>query len=154
MSRSATALWRISPALVAALAEHLGEPLDSYVNGSQTWLTERGPGDITLEWRLHPAPAYTPPTDGSHYELWEHTVADPDAVPRVWDGLECFPAYGDDLEPAPLARAATELIGFAPDACGLVDHEAVGRAWEKSKGTTSLTDALFAQLGNIPGEAG
>ena len=44
----------------------------------------------------------------------------------LWDGLECFAAYGDDLEPAPLAQAATAAIERPPDAVGLVDHERIG----------------------------
>ncbi len=64
----------------------------------------------------------------------------------LWDGLECFAAYGDDLEPAPLASAATNALGRAPDAAGLVDHEAIGTAWEQAKRTTSLVEMVFAAL--------
>src|SRR5688500_7847621 len=32
-----TCVWRISPALVIALDERFGEPVDAYVNGSQVW---------------------------------------------------------------------------------------------------------------------
>ena len=42
--RTATAVWRLSPELVAALDAQLGPPVDGYVNGTQTWLTDRGPG--------------------------------------------------------------------------------------------------------------
>ena len=119
MSRTATCVWRVDAALVLALDEHLGPPVDSYLNGSQTWITDDGPGGIGLEWRLHPVAGYRLPRDLSHYDLWEQIVgalsagADPDALtlgsePRtlrsVWDGLECYAAYGDDLEPAPLVQ--------------------------------------------------
>ncbi|MDQ1477906.1 MAG: hypothetical protein QOE62_3135, partial [Actinomycetota bacterium] len=50
MPRVATTVWTISPELVLALDAQLGFPVDSYVNGSQTWLVEEG--DLTLEWRL------------------------------------------------------------------------------------------------------
>ena len=43
MPRVATTVWTISPELVLALDEQLGLPVDSYVNGSQTWLVEDGP---------------------------------------------------------------------------------------------------------------
>jgi hypothetical protein len=64
----------------------------------------------------------------------------------VWDGLECFAAYGDDLEPAPLAQAATAAIERPPDAVGLVDHERIGTAWEDARGTTSIVEMVFAEL--------
>jgi hypothetical protein len=161
MSRTATCIWRVDAELVLALDEHLGPPVDSYVNGSQTWITDDGPGDVGLEWRLHPVAGYRRPGDLSHYDLWEQVVGalsagvDPDALslgaePRtlrsLWDGLECYAAYGDDLEPAPLAQAATAALGRAPDAAGLVDHEAIGAAWEQAKGTTSIVEMVFAQL--------
>ena len=69
--RVATSVWTIGPELVLALDEHLGPPVDSYVNGSQTWLTE---GAITLEWRLHPVSGYDVPGGLSHYDVWETVV--------------------------------------------------------------------------------
>jgi hypothetical protein len=161
MSRSATCVWRVDAGLVLALDEHLGPPVDSYVNGSQTWITDEGPGGIGLEWRLHPVAGYRLPRDLSHYDLWEQVVgalsagADPDALTlgseartlrSVWDGLECFAAYGDDVEPSPLAQAATDALGRAPDAAGLVDHDAIGTAWEHAKGATSIVEMVFAEL--------
>ena len=44
MPRTATCVWRADAALVLALDEHLGPPVDSYLNGSQTWITDDGPG--------------------------------------------------------------------------------------------------------------
>src|SRR5215211_3757181 len=73
--RTASAVWRSSPELVLALDEQLGPPVDSYVNGSQTWLLDNGPGGVALEWRLHPVASYRPPTELSHYDLWERVVA-------------------------------------------------------------------------------
>ena len=49
-----TCVWLARPEVVVALDSRFGEPVDSYVNGSQVWLREDGPGGITLEWRLHP----------------------------------------------------------------------------------------------------
>jgi len=161
MSRTATCIWRVDAELVLALDDHLGPPVDSYLNGSQTWITNDGPGGVELEWRLHPVAGYRLPRDLSHYDLWEQVVAaltvagDPDSLslgaePRtlrsLWDGLECFAAYGDDLEPSPLAQAATAALGRAPDASGLVDHEAIGTAWEHAKGATSIVEMVFAEL--------
>lgn len=162
MSRTATCVWRVDPALVLALDERLGPPVDSYLNGSQTWLVEAGPGDVALEFRLHPVAGYRIPTGMSHYDLWEQVVAAlsaDDAAPEslhlgeetrglssLWDGLECFTAYGDEVEPAPLAGAAGEALGRAPDASGLVDHTRIGNEWERSQGAVSIVDMLFAEL--------
>jgi hypothetical protein len=159
--RTATAVWRASPELLLALDERFGPPVDSYVNGSQTWLRDNGPGGVTLEWRLHPVAAYRPPAALSHYELWERVVAqlraggDPGALAlgeerrafeSLWEGLEAFAAYGDDLEPATLAQAATAAIGRPPDATGLVDHERIGDAWERARGGVSIVSLLLEEL--------
>lgn len=153
---TATAVWRIRAELVATLARRLGEPLDSYVNGTQTWLTPDGPRECTLEWRLHPVASYRPPVGLSHYDLWEQVVAqlpgpfrlgeNTRELSELWDGLECFPTDGDELEPAPLAAAVTDTLGIAPDASGLVDHERIGAEWERARGAISLVDTLFAAL--------
>ena len=157
----ATTVWEIGAGLVQALDERLGPPVDSYVNGSQTWFTEADSGAV-LEWRLHPTAGYRLPEGLSHYDVWETVVgqlaagAGPEALTlgsetrplaRLWDGLECFPAHGDDLEPATLAAAATAALGLAPDAAGLVDHERIGDAWERSRGGVSIVALLLEQLG-------
>jgi hypothetical protein len=156
-----TAVWRVAPTLVTALDEKLGPPVDGYVNGTQTWLSDHGPGGATLEWRLHPVAGYQPPDGSGPYDLWDEVVgalaagADPEALPlgndrraltTLWDGLECFPAYGDDMEPATLARATTEALGVAPDSSGLVDHHRIGEAWEQAEGRVSLTQMLLDEL--------
>jgi hypothetical protein len=161
--RVASTVWRVSPELVLALDEQLGPPVDSYVNGTQTWLTDNGPNREALEWRLHPVARYRQPAGLSHYDLWEQVVSqlsrggDPDrlelgdearSLRTLWDGLECFAAYGDDLEPAPLAAAAGDALGRPPDAAGLVDHTAIGDAWERSKGAASIVGLLSEQLAN------
>jgi hypothetical protein len=159
--RTASAVWRASPDLVLALADRFGQPADSYVNGTQTWLLDNGPGGVTLEWRLHPVAAYRPPAALSHYELWEQVVGqlraggDPGAlvlgderraVGSLWEGLEAFAAYGDEIEPATLAQAATAALGRLPDAAGLVDHERVGDAWERARGGVSIVGLLLEEL--------
>ena len=169
MSRTATCVWRVDAGLVLALDEHLGPPVDSYLNGSQTWITDDGPGGIALEWRLHPVAGYQIPRDLSHYDLWEQVIGalsagtDPDSLTlgteartlrSLWDGLECFAAYGDDLEPAPLAQAATTALDRGPDAVGLVDHESIGAAWEQAKGATSIVEMVFAELKSSSRKAG
>jgi hypothetical protein len=143
-------VWRIRPELVLALAEQLGEPVDRYVNGSHTWFTETL-GGVALEWRLHPVAGYVTPKGLTHNDVWdavvESLIGQGQRRPEdVWDGLECFAAYGDDIEPGPLATAATKELGLSPDAAGLVDHESVGDQWERTKGAVSIVTLLLAQL--------
>jgi hypothetical protein len=148
-----TCVWRISPELVVALDERFGEPTDAYVNGSQVWLRDDGPGGVTLEWRLHPVPGYTRPPAVATMEVFptvalavargEEPVRPPEAL---WEGLEAFPAYGDECEPAPLAAAAVAALGIPPDASGLADHERIADDWERTRGATSIVHALLDQL--------
>ena len=159
--RAPSAVWLVTPALLLALDERLGPPVDSYVNGSQVWLTDDGPGGIGLEWRLHPAPGYSTPAGLSHYDVWETVVAalsagaDPTsltlgsevrALGEMWGGLECYPAHGEEVEPAPLSSAATAALGVPPERAGLVDHDAVGDEWERSGRETSIVALLLSQL--------
>ncbi|HUI47678.1 MAG TPA: hypothetical protein VL119_03205 [Acidimicrobiia bacterium] len=170
MELTPTAVWKLSSQLILALDEHLGPPVDSYVNGSQTWLvgdesSDTGPGrsdgSITLEFRLHPVSGYRTPAGCSHYDIWETIVAqlsqgiDAQALrlgtevrplAGLWDGLESFPAYGDEIEPAQLARLVTAALTIAPDRTGLVDHEAIGDAWERANGRVSIVALLIDQL--------
>ena len=148
-----TAVWRTTPELIVALDERFGEPVDAYVNGSQVWLRDDGPGGIALEWRLHPVANYRRPASLGTYDVFEATAlalatgAEPPApLAELWDGLEAFAAYGDEVEPAPLAAACLDALGLAPDASGLVDHDRIGDAWEHSGRSISVVDALFAQL--------
>jgi hypothetical protein len=151
--RTSSCVWRITAELVVALDDRFGEPLDAYVNGSQVWLRDDGPGDITLEWRLHPVASFTRPAGVGTYELFE-TVAlaietgnePPAPAERLWDGLEAFPAYGDQVDARQLAAAATDALGIPPAACGLVNHTPIADEWERSGRRTSIIDALLQQL--------
>jgi len=151
--RVPTCVWRISAALVVALDGRFGEPLDAYVNGSQVWVRDDGPGEICLEWRLHPVARFRRPSGVATDEVFSAVAlavaqgGAPPAAPRsLWDGLEAFPAYGDDAEPALLAGAAAAALGLVPDAFGLADHSVIGDAWEASAGGVSIIDALLDQL--------
>ncbi len=148
-----TCVWLATPELIVALDDRFGEPVDAYVNGSQVWLRDDGPGGIPIEWRLHPVAGYQRPSAIGVYEIFAGTAlafatgADPPApLDQLWDGLEAFPAYGDDIEPAPLVAATSTVIGIRPDASGLVDHTAIGDEWERNKGNTSIIAGLLDQL--------
>ena len=70
----------------------------------------------------------------------------PAPLDQLWEGLEAFAAYDDEIEPAVLAAAVTEAVGIPPDAAGLVDHGPIGDEWERSKGKTSIIEGLLTQL--------
>jgi hypothetical protein len=149
----AAALWRVTDELLLALDERFGEPVDAYLNGAQVWLRDDGPGGEVLEWRLHPVASFRRPADVDAHELLATVVyalrtdsAPPGPIDTLWEGLEAFPAYGDELEPAPLVAACTAVLGVAPDAYGVVDHDRVGDEWERSSGRTSIVAGLRAQL--------
>ena len=148
-----TCVWRISADLVVALDGRFGEPVDAYVNGSQVWLRDDGPGGVTLEWRLHPGAGYRRPDGVDTYAVFPDTALalatdgdPPAALEQLWDGLEAFPAYGDEVEPATLAAACSEALGLPPDAAGLVDHQSIADEWERTAGKVSIVAALLAQL--------
>jgi hypothetical protein len=75
--RVASCVWLISGELVLALDEHLGEPLDTYVNGSQVWLRDDetlGTSAVGIEWRLHPVAGYRRPAGSTTEEVFAATV--------------------------------------------------------------------------------
>jgi hypothetical protein len=151
--RIATAVWRATPELVIRLDERFGEPLDAYVNGSQVWLRDDGPNGMPLEWRLHPVAEYRRPTGTGTYEVFSDTAlalaegrTPPAPLSDLWEGLEVFAAYGDEIEPHPLVVAAVAAIGIEPDGAGLVDHDHIGDEWERTGGAVSIIEMLIAQL--------
>ena len=148
-----TCVWRVTPQLVCRLDDAFGPPLDTYVNGSQVWLREDGPGEVVIEWRLHPVAGYRRPKGVATEEVFELAAsalatgaAPPAPLEQLWDGLEAFAAYGDEVEPAGLANACAAALGATPDAAGLVDHDRLGDEWERTGGAISITDALLAEL--------
>jgi hypothetical protein len=148
-----TCVWRISDDLIVALEQRFGEPTDAYVNGSQVWIIDNGPADVALEWRLHPVAGYQRPSGVETDDVFPATAlalqsgdVPPADLGLLWDGLEAFAAFGDEVEPAPLAAAVTTALGLTPDASGLVDHEAIADEWERSRGGVSIIDRLLAAL--------
>ena len=149
-----TCVWRTTPELVVTLDDRFGEPVDAYVNGSQVWLRDDGPGGVTLEWRLHPVPGFERPPGTTTYDLFPSVALaiaqgrEPVVpVEALWEGLEVFAAYEDELEPATLATAAADALGLQPDAAGLADHQRIGDDWERSGRRISIVGALLDQLG-------
>jgi hypothetical protein len=148
-------VWRATPELIVALDGRFGEPVDTYVNGSQVWIRDDGPDGTLLEWRLHPVAGYHRPAGMATEEVFSSTAlalgtgAVP-AVPleRLWDGLEAFAALPDtDVPPLALAAAVVGSLGIEPDAVGFVDHQRLGDEWERTAGRVSVTSGLLDQLG-------
>jgi hypothetical protein len=151
----ASCVWRADAALVVALDARFGEPVDTYVNGSQVWIRDDGPGGAVLEWRLHPVAGYRRPAGTATEEVFADAALafgtgrpPPAPIEALWDGLEVFAASPDDhLDPLALAAAAVASVGIEPDAVGLVDHQVIGDEWERRAGAVSVTAGLLAQLG-------
>jgi hypothetical protein len=151
------AVWRARTELILALDDRFGDPLDAYVNGSQVWIREDGPEGVTLEWRLHPVPDYRRPDRTGTYDVFTSTAlalalgeTPPAPLRALWDGLEAFPAYDDEVEPGALVSAATASLGLDPDASGLVDHRSIADDWERTRGGISIVGRLLEQLGAPP----
>ena len=149
-----TCVWKASPELLLTLDDRFGEPVDTYVNGSQVWLRDDGPAGEAIEWRLHPVAGYRRPDGLTTEEVFDVVTAalatgedPPVPLDRLWEGLEAFAAYDDELEPAILAAACSASLGVPPDAAGLADHDLIGDQWEQSRGATSIVAALLEQLG-------
>jgi hypothetical protein len=159
-----SAVWRVTPALLERLDERLGPPLDAYVRGWQVWLEPHGPRGETLEWRLHPPAGFRLPRGIDHNDLFdlvlqglvavENPATDPlplgqerRTLATIWEVLEVFPAYGDDIAAEQLAASAAGVLGgYPPDAAGLADHDRLGDLWKGKRGAFSVGAALLTQL--------
>lgn len=161
---TATCAYRVDAALLELLDRHLGPPLDSYVRGWQVWLEPNGPAGETLEWRLHPPAGFRMPRGENPHDLFgvvlqglanvDHPDTDTFAVgterrslPQIWEALEVFPTFGDEIPPDQLARAAaTALGGRMPDVAGHVDHGRMGDEWKGRRGDYSVASILLETL--------
>ena len=141
--REATAFWYVSPELIHSIDEHLGAPIDGYVNGSQVWL------DDGIEYRLHPVAGFRTPDGISHHDLWDEvTAAGTTIAPAsLWDAFEAIPVeLGAD--PARVAEHAGAVVGMKPDRFGLVDREVINEEWDRTGGAVSIGARLLEQLSN------
>src|SRR5688572_27938992 len=126
---AATCVWRLRPAMLAALLLRFGAPADTNGNGSQTWLRSDGPDGTPIEWRLHPQADFVRPTDIAIDQLFTLVAGaiargeEPRLDPaRVWTGLEASWAFDEELTGDVLASCASAALGVDPDARGAVDR--------------------------------
>ena len=163
-----TCAYRVDAELVERLDARLGPPLDSYVRGWQVWLEPHGPSGETLEWRLHPPAGFSMPRGVNPHDLFEVVLAgiadspDPSAEPldlgeearplgAVWEVLEVFPTFGDDIGPAALIEAAERALGRRPDRAGHADHGRLGDLFKGQRGNFSVGQALLETLDPVDG---
>lgn len=150
---AATCVWRLRPAVLAALAQQFGAPADTYGNGSQTWLRSDGPDGTPIEWRLHPRADFVRPTDLAADRLFtliagavargEEPRLDP---ATVWTGLEAAWAFDEELPADQLAGCTRAALGIDADASGSVDRDAIAVEWERSGGRLDVIAHLLAAL--------
>ncbi len=154
-----TAIWLTTPELIVTLDDRFGEPTDCYVNGSQVWLRDDGPNDLTFEWRLHPVAGYVKPRGVSTVDVFgqvalalgqgETSANDPTTLvdpTTLWDGLEAFCAYDDEISAELLHIHVIAALGIEPLAVGDVDHDKIGDAWEREEGRRSVITDLRTHL--------
>jgi hypothetical protein len=141
-------VWRTTASLPGIVLGSLGDPVDSYVNGSQVWIDDDGPNGVGIEWRLHPVAGYVRPeghtTSGVFADVATGSAAlDPMSL---WDGLEAFPAYHEAIEFDALREWVVRRLGIEPAASGRADHDAIADRWERSGRQTSIVNELIAEL--------
>lgn len=158
-----TCAYPVDAALVEALDVRLGPPLDSYVRGWQVWLEDHGPDGATFEWRLHPPAGFAMPRGVDPHDLFGEVLAaladvdDPATdeltlgaerrpLHRIWEVLEVFPAFRDDLDPAVVAGVATRQLDRPPAVAGRADHARLGDLFKGRRGDFSVGAALLAAL--------
>ncbi len=132
--------------LLGKIQDKLGDPVDSYWNGSHTWFSEAN--ETELEWRLHPVSGFTMPEGARPEELFELAIEGQVDPTHYWEGLEIFTFDDTTLSPVDLAQYCSEILGSNPEFSGLVDHEAIAQEFERSQGQVSIVKLLIQQIQN------
>ena len=102
----------------------------------------------------------SPPSGCSHYDVWDAVVgglasgADPDhlvmgterrALDSIWGGSSASPRTVTRWNHR-CSRVGRDVLGIAPDASGLVDHERIGEESEREPGAVSIMTLLLEDL--------
>lgn len=163
MPTTPVAVFDVDLDLLATLERRHGPPIDSYLMGWQVWLVpiedDDAPPELELELRLHPPPGFTQPRGLSHHDLWDEVIAqvadgrhpfvlgeEQRSLDELWVLLEVFPAFGDPVTAAQVARWAAEQTGREPTAAGAVDHERIAGGFKRRGHDIDLPGALRAAL--------
>ena len=151
--RTSACVWRATPAVIVALDERFGEPVDAYVNGSQTWLRDDGPAASRSSGACTRSPATASPRTSTRTRCSPRSRSPSRPATshrrrssRCGTASRCSPRTATRSSLRRSAAAAEAALGIEPDRAGLVDHDAIADEWERSRGATSIVDALFAQL--------
>jgi hypothetical protein len=141
-------VWRTTGSLLGVVLESLGDPVDSYVNGSQVWIDDDGPNGVGIEWRLHPVAGYVRPEGQTTSGVFADVATGATALDPMllWDGLEAFPAYHEEIDVGALREWVVARIGVEPTASGRANHDAIADRWERSGRQTSIVNELIAEL--------
>jgi hypothetical protein len=141
-------VWRTTAELLGVVLEKLGDPVDSYVNGSQVWIDDDGPAGIGIEWRLHPVAGYVRPEGQTTSGVFADVATGVAALDPVllWDGLEAFPAYHEETTPEVLRSWVVARLDVEPTAYGCANHDAIADRWERSGRQTSIVNELVAEF--------
>ena len=163
--RVATTVWRMSPELDRARSTRAS------ARRSTATSTARRPGSPTpapapppLEWRLHPVAGYRPPKGVGPYDAVGRghrtarrgrrrrrrcrSATNAARSHRCGTDSSASPSTSSTSSRRRSPRANTEMLGRAPDAVGLVDHERIGSVWERARGGVSIVALLLEELRN------
>lgn len=130
---------------------------------------------VELEFRLHPPAGFRQPEGLSHHDLWDETMqqladraaalaageAGQGALDRVplrlgredrdvaslWELLEVFPAFGEDVSPEQVRTWAEGVTRRPALAAGYIDHERLGGTFKRLGTRFDLPGALREELG-------
>lgn len=141
---AALCLVKTNKSLLNRLYEGLGDPVDSYWNGSHTWFG--AVNDTEIEWRLHPVSNFSMPDGARPEELLQLALEEEVDPSHYWESLEVFTFDETELSVKELNEHISEKIGIATDASGYVDHETISLEFERTSGKVSITELLLAQL--------
>jgi len=159
---SPVAVFDVDTALLEALEQAFGPPIDSYLRGWQVWIEPVDPDAddaVELEYRLHPPAGFTMPAGLNHHDLWDQVItkvadgatlfalgSETRDLADVWVLLEVFPAFADVMSSADVRATAEQALGRTARADGDVDHERLGGRFKREGHEADIPAALLDAL--------
>ena len=132
------------PEIIKTIVNKLGEPIDSYWNGSHTWFTTYR--DFDFEWRLHPVAGFKMPEASRPEDLFDLALEGEVEIDHYWEGLEIFDINDEPGSIEILKDHIKSVLDKEPPHCGYVDHETIGNDFERTGGDISIVRLLINQL--------